>query len=119
VDGFIQLTGITVFAHHGVLGDEQREGQAFVVDVRVELDLGLAAATDELASTLDYAALAQAVHDRVAGERWNLIERVADRVADLVLADQRVRGVEVTVHKPEAPIAVAVDDVAVSIRRSR
>jgi dihydroneopterin aldolase len=115
----IRLRGIEVFAYHGVLADEQEHGQIFVVDVDVLMDLSRAAAFDDLTATVHYGELAQAIHDRVAGERWNLIERVAGRVADLVLGDERVHSVTVTVHKPSAPINVPFSDVAVTVKRSR
>ena len=115
----IKLTGIEVFAFHGVLTEEQERGQIFVVDVELSLDLADAASSDDLSSTVHYGELAQAVHDRVKDERWDLIERVAGRVADLVLEDSRVEGVEVTIHKPSAPIDVPFSDVAVTISRLR
>ncbi len=96
---------------------ERADGQTFVVDVKALLDLSDAGTTDELSSTLDYGILAEAIHRRVSGERWNLIERVAERVADLVLEDGRVVRVEVTVHKPEAPIGVEFEDVSVTVIR--
>ncbi|HLT97927.1 MAG TPA: dihydroneopterin aldolase [Acidimicrobiia bacterium] len=115
----IQVTGIEVFAHHGVLEEEQRDGQLFSVDVEIELDLRRAAHTDDLADTADYGELAERVSARVAEERWNLIEKVAQRVADLVLEDERVQATTVTVHKPQAPISVPFRDVTVTVRRSR
>ncbi len=72
-----------------------------------------------MVDTLDYSALAVAVHERVATERWDLIERVAGRIADLVMEDRRARSVEVSVHKPAAPIPVPFDDVIVTVRRER
>lgn len=113
----ITLRGLRVRAHHGVMERERATGQAFVVDVKACLDLSEAGATDDLPSTLDYGTLAEAIHRRVSGERWNLIERVAERVADLVLEDGRVVRVEVTVHKPEAPIGVEFEDVSVTVVR--
>ncbi|MCE2530588.1 MAG: dihydroneopterin aldolase [Acidimicrobiia bacterium] len=113
----ITLRGLRVRAHHGVMEQERAGGQIFVVDVKACLDLSEAGTTDELPSTLDYGTLAEAIHQRVCGERWNLIERVAERVADLVLEDRRVVRVEVTVHKPEAPIGVEFEDVSVSVVR--
>lgn len=115
----IRLTGLRVFAYHGVLPEERASGQEFVVDVTVHADLSLAAAEDDLSATIDYGQLAAAVHHRVTTERWNLLERVAERVADLVLEDERAMGVEVTVHKPAAPIPVPFADVSVEIRRWR
>jgi len=119
MDGHIRLDGIRVFAHHGVYPEERQAGQTFVIDVTMHLNLEPAVATDDLAATIDYGALAQAIHHRVADERWDLIERVAGRVADLVMEDDRVDAVEVTVHKPEAPIPVSFDDVSVTVRQSR
>ena len=113
----ITLRGLRVRAHHGVMEQERADGQTFVVDVKACLDLSEPGTTDELRSTLDYGLLAEAIHRRVSGERWNLIERVAERVADLVLDDGRVVRVEVTVHKPEAPIGVEFEDVSVTVVR--
>ncbi len=115
----VRLTGISVRAHHGVYPEEQEKGQQFVVDVVAQIDLSAAGESDRLEDTVDYGALAQRVHDLVATERWNLLERVAERVARLVLEDERVRAVEVTVHKPQAPLAVLFDDVSVTVRRWR
>ena len=113
----ITLRGLRVRAHHGVMERERATGQTFLVDVKACLDLSEAGTTDELPSTLDYGTLAEAIHRRVSGERWNLIERVAERVADLVLEDNRVVRVEVTVRKPEAPIGVEFEDVSVTVVR--
>jgi dihydroneopterin aldolase len=94
-------------------------GQEFVVDATVWLDLGPAAATDQLSATLDYSTLASRAAQIVGGQPCNLIETVAARIANDVLADQRVQAVEVTVHKPAAPLALHVTDVAVTTRRCR
>ncbi|MYF84210.1 MAG: dihydroneopterin aldolase [Acidimicrobiia bacterium] len=113
----ITLKGLRIEAHHGVLAEERREGQPFVVDVTLWMDLSQAGERDELASTIDYGKLATEIHGRVSGEQWNLIERVAERVAELVLEDGRVRRVAVTVHKPRAPIEVEFEDVSVTVVR--
>ncbi len=115
----ITLTGLEVFAHHGVFEHEQASGQVFRIDVTVALDLTGARLHDDLAQTLHYGELATAIHERVAGERWDLIERVAERVIDLVFEDERVQEAEVTVHKPDAPIEVAFEDVSVTVVRRR
>lgn len=115
----IALAGLEIFAYHGVLDSEQAEGQLFGVDVALDVDLAAAGASDDLGDTIDYGLLAERIHQRVAGERWNLIERVAQRVAELVLEDRRVMAVEVTIHKPQAPIPVPFGDVTVTLRRSR
>jgi len=115
----IELTGIEVWARHGALPEEKVESQPFVVDVSVFLDVGPAAASDDLAETVDYGKLARDVHDLVAGESHNLIETVAGRVADLAMDDHRVERVIVTVHKPQAPITVEFGDVSVTVDRTR
>jgi 7,8-dihydroneopterin aldolase/epimerase/oxygenase len=116
----IELRGLRVRGHHGVYDHERRDGQDFVVDVTVGLDLAPAGASDDLADTLDYGALAKRVAAIVGGPPANLIETVAARVADAVLADDpRVSAVEVTLHKPQAPIPLEFADVAVVIQRTR
>lgn len=115
----IELRGLRVHGHHGVFEHERRDGQEFVVDVTVWMDLAPAAASDDLVDTLHYGELAERTAAIVAGEPCDLIETVAARVADMVLVDGRVRAVEVTVHKPQAPIALEFADVAVVVRRSR
>ncbi len=115
----VQLLGIDAFGFHGVLDHERREGQPFVVDVTAWLDLSGAAASDDLADTLDYGGLAGEVVAAVERDPVDLIETLAARIADLVLVDARVSVVEVTVHKPQAPVAVSVADVSVTVTRSR
>jgi dihydroneopterin aldolase len=115
----ITLTGLRVHGRHGVHDYERRSGQEFVVDATVWLDLRAAAATDELSRTLDYSALVQRAAKIVAGDPCNLIETVAARIADDVLADQRVQAVEVTVHKPHAPLPHPFTDVSVTLVRGR
>lgn len=115
----ITLTGLRVHGHHGVHEFERRDGQEFVIDATVWLDLGTAAATDELSATLDYDALARRAANIVAGDPYNLIEAVADRIATDILTDQRVKAVEITVHKPHAPLTHAFTDVSVTVARVR
>ena len=115
----IELRGLRVRGHHGVYEHERRDGQDFVVDVTVWLDLGPAAASDDLAHTLNYGELAQRTAAIVAGPPADLIETVAGRIADDVLTDQRVQAVEVTLHKPQAPIPLDFADVAVVVQRTR
>ncbi|GEL17459.1 dihydroneopterin aldolase [Pseudonocardia asaccharolytica] len=115
----IVLTGLKVRGHHGVFDHERRDGQDFLVDVRVWLDLRAAAASDDLADTLDYGELARRAAEIVGGPPCKLIETVAGRVADAVLADERLSAVEVTIHKPQAPIPLQFTDVAVVVSRTR
>lgn len=115
----IELRGLRVRGNHGVYDDERRDGQDFVVDIIVWIDLQVAAATDDLGDTLDYGGLAQRAADIVAGPPRQLIETVAAEIAEDVMADERVHAVEVVLHKPAAPIPLEFADVAVVARRSR
>jgi 7,8-dihydroneopterin aldolase/epimerase/oxygenase len=115
----IELRGLTVHGRHGVFEHERENGQDFVVDITVWIDLAGACGSDDLADTYDYGALAQLAADIVGGPPRNLIETVGAEIADQVMQDDRVHAVEVVVHKPQAPIAQQFADVAVVIRRSR
>ena len=115
----IALRGLRAVGHHGVYAEERANGQPFVVDVVLEVDTRTAAATDEVTDTVHYGELAVRVVAVVEGEPVNLIETLAQRIADVCLEDDRVAAVEVTVHKPEAPVGVEFSDVAVSIVRRR
>jgi dihydroneopterin aldolase len=115
----ITLTGLRVRGYHGVFDFERREGQEFVVDVELELDLAPAAASDDVADTVHYGELADALAKVIAGDPVNLIETLAARLAGVCLLDPRVAAATVTVHKPGAPIPLEFADVAVTLRRSR
>ncbi len=115
----IDLRGITAHGHHGVFEHERRDGQTFRADVSLGLDLGPAAENDDLEATVDYGKLSQQVHDVITGDPVDLIESVALRMVDLCLAHPLVRWASVTVHKPQAPVDVAIDDVSVTIERSK
>jgi dihydropteroate synthase/dihydroneopterin aldolase len=115
----LTVTGIRAQGHHGVLDFERRDGQQFVVDVRLELDTGPAARSDHLSDTVDYGELATRLHAAVESDPVDLVETLAERLASICLSYSSVDGVEVTVHKPQAPIAVAFDDVTLTIERRR
>ena len=115
----IVLTGLRATGHHGVLEHERQDGQVFVIDVTVHLSLREAATSDDIDDTVHYGVLAEKVVGAVESDPVDLIETVAERVADVALGFSRVDAVEVTVHKPDAPITVPFDDVAVSISRTR
>jgi dihydroneopterin aldolase/2-amino-4-hydroxy-6-hydroxymethyldihydropteridine diphosphokinase len=115
----IQLLGLSATGYHGVFGHERRDGQLFVADVVIHLDLRPAAGGDDLALTVDYGSLAEEVVAVLAGEPADLVETVSERVAAAVLRHERVAAVDVAIHKPHAPVAVAMNDVVVAIRRDR
>lgn len=113
----IVVTGIRAVGYHGVFPEERREGQEFVVDVCLDVSTLAAGRSDDLGHTVDYGAVAVAVHDLITGEPFDLIEALAERIAAACLALPGVMRVEVTVHKPQAPIPVPFDDVSVRIVR--
>ena len=115
----IALTGLRVPGRHGVYEFEREQGQDFVVDVILELDTRQAANSDDVTDTVHYGELAGALAAVIGGEPVNLLETLAARLAEVCLADGRVAAVEVTVHKPQAPIPLAFHDVSVAIRRER
>jgi 7,8-dihydroneopterin aldolase/epimerase/oxygenase len=115
----ITLTGITAVGHHGVFEHERRDGQPFVVDVVLHLDLRPAGQSDDLTRTAHYGELAEQVVGLITGDPLDLIEALAERIAASILASFPVDAVEITVHKPKAPIEVPFGDVAVSIYRER
>ncbi len=115
----VRLAGVRARGFHGVLEHERREGQDFVVDVELEVDLARAGASDDLAHTVSYAEVASDVVARVEGEPFDLIERLAEVIAGDALARPLVESVVVTVHKPQAPVGVPFADVAVRVERHR
>ncbi|MGZ4589212.1 MAG: dihydroneopterin aldolase [Actinomycetes bacterium] len=115
----IGLHGLRAVGHHGVYAEERASGQPFVVDVLLDVDTRAAAASDDVADTVHYGELAQEVVAVVEGEPVNLLETLASRIAAVCLQRPEVESVQVTVHKPEAPVGVAFHDVTVTIVRSR
>lgn len=118
-DDRIVLRGLRARGRHGCLPAERELGQEFVIDVALGLDTRPAAAGDDLVKTVDYGALADRLVSIVEGEPVNLIETLADRLAARCLEAPQVEYVEVTVHKPSAPVPHPFTDVAVTIQRSR
>jgi dihydroneopterin aldolase len=115
----IVLTGLRARGRHGVYDFEREQDQDFLVDVVLEIDLGRAAATDDVADTVHYGELAERLVAVITGEPVNLIETLADRLAEVCLTDPRVAAAAVTVHKPQAPIPHDFADVAVTMRRDQ
>ena len=115
----IAIRGLTAYAHHGVYAFERRQGQTFRCDAVLEVDTAPAAATDDLERTVNYAELAQRLYTALSTEPVDLLETLAQRLADVCLADLLVDAVEITVHKPDADLGVPKDDVTVAIRRQR
>ncbi|MDK6274539.1 dihydroneopterin aldolase [Pseudoglutamicibacter cumminsii] len=115
----ITISGISATGFHGVFDHERHEGQTFVVDVKVATSFRVSAASDDVSDTLDYGLMSQAVVEEIQGGPYNLIEKLASVIVDRLMRDFAPLAVQVTVHKPEAPIPVPFGDVAVTMSRSR
>jgi 7,8-dihydroneopterin aldolase/epimerase/oxygenase len=115
----LAVHGVEAVGHHGVFGFERREGQRFVADLVLGLDSRRAAETDDLQHTVDYGNLVAKVKKAIETDPVDLIETLAQRIADICLADPRVEWTEVTVHKPDAPIQATFSDVTLTIHRRR
>ncbi|GEP33537.1 dihydroneopterin aldolase [Nocardioides szechwanensis] len=115
----LAILGIECYGHHGVFEFEKREGQTFVIDLALGLDTAPAAASDDLRDTVDYGSLVLSVKAAVEKDPVDLIESLAQRIADVCLLDARVEWARVTVHKPDAPIETTFSDVALTITRKR
>ena len=115
----LAVRGLAIHGHHGVFEHERRDGQEFVIDLVLGVDTGTAARSDDLQDTVDYGTLVEEVRTAVTDDPVDLIETLAQRIADVCLRNALVETVEVTVHKPHAPIEATFDDVALTINRSR
>jgi len=115
----IELRGLRQVGTHGLLPEEQTRAQPFEVDLDVELDLEAAGRSDDLGATVDYGALAELAGRVIGEERHGLLERLAQRIAEVVLADRRVVAVSVTVRKLRPPVAADLASAGVHIRRAR
>ena len=115
----LTLTGLEVFANHGVFDFERTEGQRFVLDVSAWLDTAAAASGDDLGQTVHYGELAVEIVEAASNDPVDLIETLAERIAQVVLAHAAVQRTRVVVHKPDAPITVPFADVTIAITRTR
>lgn len=113
----ITLTGVGSVGYHGVLNTEKQTGQPFFVDITMFTDFAQAASTDDVAHTVNYAEVAEVIREIVTGDSLDLIETLAENIAQAVLERFPLDAVELTVHKPNAPIEVTFADVAVTIFR--
>ncbi len=116
----IRLSSVHAIGYHGVFDHEKRDGQPFITDVVLHLDIAGAAATDDLNKTADYGAVAETIVAMVTGKPFDLIETLSARTAERILTDfPVVEAVEVTIHKPKAPIQVPFGDVSITVFRTR
>jgi dihydroneopterin aldolase len=116
----IEIKGLFGFGYHGFFDDERENGQRFLVDAILEVDLRSASKSDLLDDTVNYSAVCDLILEQVVGPPVSLIESLAGQIADVILEKfTGVKSVKITLHKPDAPVAVKVDDISVSITRTR
>ena len=115
----LSIVGIECWGHHGVFDHERRDGQRFIIDLTLAVDIRLAATSDDLRDTVDYGTLVADVAGAVGRDPVDLIETLAERIAAVCLGDRRVEWARVTVHKPDAPIENPFGDVQLTITRRR
>jgi dihydroneopterin aldolase len=116
----IVLTGIHGFGYHGLFEQERKDGQDFFVDLKLSVDLKAASLSDAIEDTVNYAEITGLVVEEITSNPVNLIEKLAARIAERVLNQHvKVISVTVTVHKPQAPVAAQLKDIAVVVTRAR
>ena len=116
----IFINGLSLHACHGVMAYESKVGQTFTIDLVLDIELAAAAKSDKVADTVSYDQVVAVAAETFTAQKFKLIEAAAGKVADAVLAKfARVRAVEVTIHKPHAPIAATFSDVGVRLTRRR
>ena len=113
----IVISGLREMGMHGVLPEEKVRAQPFEVDVELAVDVTAAGTSDDLDDTVDYGAVCEAVRRVVSTEQYQLLERLASRIAEVCRADPRVVGVVVEVRKLHPPVSALVNYVAVRVER--
>lgn len=116
----ITITGIHGYGHHGLFENERSNGQDFYVDLILNLDLSQAAQSDAIEDTVNYAEITELTHHEITTDPVNLIEKLAYRIAERILSSHpKVKAITVTVHKPQAPVGLKVQDISVIVNKTR
>ena len=113
----VEISGLSLYTHHGVSAAEREVGQRLVLDLRLDIGETDATVTDSLEDTVDYAEVCQLVALIAQQRSHNTLERLCSTIADRLLADYDLEGVWVKAAKPEPPIALSVDEVSVEVWR--
>ncbi len=114
----IIMKDMQFYGYHGVLPEEQRLGQQFLIDVEMYLELKAAGKSDDLTKTISYADVYRQVREIVTGNKYKLIEALAENIAERLIKDFALEKITVRVKKPQAPIAGAFAYMAVEITRT-
>ena len=116
----ITITGIHGYGHHGLFENERSNGQDFYVDLILNLDLSQAAQSDAIEDTVNYAEITELTHREITTDPVNLIEKLAYRIAERILSSHpKIKAITVTVHKPQAPVGLKVQDISVVVNKTR
>jgi dihydroneopterin aldolase len=116
----ITITGIHGYGHHGLFENERSNGQDFYVDLILNLDLSQAAQSDAIEDTVNYAEITELTHHEITTDPVNLIEKLAYRIAERILSSHpKVKAITVTVHKPQAPVGLKIQDISVVVNKTR
>ena len=116
----ITITGIHGYGHHGLFENERTNGQDFYVDLILNLDLSQAAQSDAIEDTVNYAEITELTHHEITTDPVNLIEKLAYRIAERILSSHpKVKAITVTVHKPQAPVGLKIQDISVVVNKTR
>ena len=116
----ITITGIHGYGHHGLFENERSNGQDFYVDLILNLDLSQAAQSDAIEDTVNYAEITELTHKEITTDPVNLIEKLAYRIAERILSSHpKVKAITVTVHKPQAPVGLKIQDISVVVNKTR
>jgi dihydroneopterin aldolase len=113
----VEITGLSLYTHHGVTEAEREVGQRLVLDLRLDLGETDATVTDSIEDTVDYSEVCQLVALIAQQRSHRTLERLCSTIADRLLADYELEGVWVKAAKPEPPIALSVDEVSVEVWR--
>lgn len=113
----ISLVGIEERGRHGMLDHERQDGQLFLVDADIYLDLQGAGASDRIEDTVDYSRVSALISRIITGPPCDLLEKVATQIAEETLELENVQAVRICLHKPEAPLGLEKQDVKVTIWR--
>lgn len=117
----ILIKGLRVYGYHGVMEHERDEGQYFIIDAAIKVDAKRASSTDDISNTVSYAEIAQLIAENVRNNPVNLLETLSQRIADevLIASGPWAKSVKITVSKPDAPIDLYFDTVAVTAKAKR
>lgn len=113
----IYIEKMEFFAFHGVMEEEKKLGQKFIIDLVIEADLKNAGKTDNLEKTVNYALVYEKVKELTINNRYDLIEALAENIAEKILEDKMIKKIKVKVNKPSAPVQGIFSNIAVEIER--